>query len=170
MNIEPTGVSQSNLLMESLCGTDAIHIDQLCRKSHIGLCGCNEKKRNGVNSPSLVFLLRAESVQQNDLFRGFTKWPGIMKTQHFSHFFIIKGRDCKNEDLYSWNPMHLGSYPVSRKSVEIYKGNYIYFGLHLQKKGFEIKQERPFISCDSFVPLSFSEMKKTMISLFKFSA
>lgn len=73
MHIGPTGVSLSNELRESLCGIDAIHTDHLSHKSGIGLRGCNESKRNGVNSPSLGPLLRQGSVTQNDLFSGFSK-------------------------------------------------------------------------------------------------
>lgn len=138
--------------MESLCFTNTIHIDQLCHKSLAALHGCNKNKRNGLNSPSLDLLLRQGSVQQNDLFREFTKWPGNMKNPHFSHFSITGGRwDCKMRDGTFWNSMHLCSYAGSLKNVKLYKGNHVCFGFHLPKKGFEIKWRRIYISCDSFV-------------------
>lgn len=84
--------------MESSCFMSIIHVDQLCHKSLAGLRGCNKNKRNGLNSPSLDLLLRQGSVQQDDLFRGFTKWPGNMRKTHFSHFSITGGRDCKMRD------------------------------------------------------------------------
>lgn len=86
MNIKPTGVSPSNELMESLCGIDAIQTDQLSHKS-----GNNENKRNGVHSLSLGLLLRQGSVWQNDLFSGFTKWSGSMKSQLLPQLSMILG-------------------------------------------------------------------------------
>lgn len=54
------------------------------------------------------------------------------------------------------------------KNVKLYKGNYMHFGLHLQKKGLELKEPRLFIHYDNFDPLpTFSWMKKTVTSLFK---
>lgn len=112
--------------MERFCCTAAVHIDELCHKSH-----ANHMLVHVVQREQEEWLAFPHSVLwqgfdgENELFSHFIEWQQSRRNQTFS---II--RDCK-----LWNSTVRIQYFLCLllKSEKLFKSNYTYFGLHILK-------------------------------------